>query len=48
VIDTPYPQDLLFIEKSIYEHDLPQEYALCCEQLGKRIESAQAAERMLA
>jgi len=42
VIDTPYPEDLLFIEKSIYLHDLPQEYALCCQQLGKRIEAVQA------
>ena len=34
MIDTPYPEDLLFIEKSIYQHELPLEYALCCEQLG--------------
>ena len=40
VIDTPYPEDLLFIENSIYQHELPMEYALCCEQLGKRDEAA--------
>ena len=45
VIDTPYPEDLLFIEKSIYHHELPMEYALCCKQLGKRDEAVQASER---
>jgi tetratricopeptide (TPR) repeat protein len=35
VIDTPYPEDLLFIERSIYEYELWLEYALCCERLGK-------------
>ena len=29
VIDTPYPEDLLFIEKNIYQHELRLEYALC-------------------
>ena len=45
MIDTPYPEDLLFIEKSIYHHELPMEYALCCKQLGKRDEAVQASER---
>ena len=35
VFDTPYPEDLLFIEKGIYQHDLPLEHALCREHLGK-------------
>jgi len=48
VIDTPYPEDLLFVERSIYEHDLPREYALCCEQVGKRIETVQAREGEMA
>jgi len=39
VIHAPYPEDLLFIEKSIYEHELAQEYKLCCEQLGKRVDA---------
>jgi len=46
-IDTPYPEDLLFIEKSIYQHELPMEFALCCEQLGKRVEPVRASERGL-
>jgi glycosyltransferase involved in cell wall biosynthesis len=33
VLHVPYPEDLLFIERSIYEHDLKLEYDLCCEQL---------------
>jgi glycosyltransferase involved in cell wall biosynthesis len=45
VINTPYPDDILFIEKGIYEHDLPQEYALCCERLGKRAESLHSSVR---
>ena len=44
VIDTPYPEDLLFIERSIYEHELAQEYKLCCEQLGKRDEASQPTQ----
>jgi glycosyltransferase involved in cell wall biosynthesis len=45
VIDTPYPEDLLFIEKNIYQHELQMEYALCCEQLGKRDQTVHASER---
>ena len=48
VIDTPYPEDLLFIERSIYEYDLWLEYALCCERLGKIGEAIHASERLLA
>jgi len=40
VFDTPYPEDLLFIEKGIYQHELALEYALCREQLGKRASAA--------
>ena len=36
--ETPYPDDFLFIERNIYEHELPAEYALCCSQLGKQEE----------
>ena len=45
VIDAPYPEDLLFIERSIYEHELKREYVLCCEQLGKRDEAVQVSGR---
>ena len=48
VIEAPYPEDVLFIERSIYEHGLWLEYALCCERLGKRDEAIRASERVLA
>ena len=48
VIDTPYPDDILFIEKSIYDYELPLEYARCCERLGKMEETIRAIERVLA
>jgi len=47
VIDTPYPEDLLFIEKSIYQHELRLEYALCSEQIRKRDDAVHASERAL-
>jgi glycosyltransferase involved in cell wall biosynthesis len=42
VIDTPYPEDLLFIERSIYEHELRHEYALCREHIGQHDEAIHA------
>jgi len=29
-----YPDDLLFIERNVYDGDLAREHALCCEELG--------------
>jgi hypothetical protein len=29
-VETPYPDDILFIEKNIYEYELPLEYGICC------------------
>ena len=48
VINAPYPQDLLFIERSTYEYELWLEYALCCQGLGKIDEAIRASERVLA
>ena len=48
VNETRYPDDLLFIEKSIYDYELWQEYARCCERLGKREETIRAIDRVLA
>jgi hypothetical protein len=42
VNEAPYPDDLLFIEKNIYDHELWLEYALCCERLGKQEEASRA------
>jgi len=48
VINAPYPEDLLFIERSTYEYELSLEYALCCQELGKIDEAIRASERVLA
>jgi glycosyltransferase involved in cell wall biosynthesis len=48
VIDTPYPDDLLFIERNIYEYLLPFEYAQCCAALGKRDQAARTVSQLLA
>jgi hypothetical protein len=34
VIETPYPDDVLFIERNVYAVELPFEYATCCAKLG--------------
>ena len=39
VTETPYPDDILFVERSVYEYALPMEYAICCDQLGKHQEA---------
>ena len=39
LVDTPYPEDVLFIERNIYEWELPLEYAVCCYWLGKHAEA---------
>ena len=48
IIDTPYPDDILFIEKNIYEYELPQEYALCCRAIGKHAEAIRASDAIIA
>jgi glycosyltransferase involved in cell wall biosynthesis len=47
-IGVPYPEDLLFVERSIYEHELPLEYALCCHHLGMKAEAVRVAQSLLA
>ncbi len=46
-LNAAYPDDILFIEKSVYEYEFPLEYALCCERLGKTQEAVRASERVL-
>ena len=48
MIDTPYPEDILFIERSIYDYELPQEYALCCCQIGKHDEAIRVNDTIIA
>jgi glycosyltransferase involved in cell wall biosynthesis len=37
ITETAYPDDLLFIERNVYEKLLPGEYRQCCEALGKQV-----------
>jgi hypothetical protein len=48
VTETPYPDDILFVEKSIYQHALPMEYAICCQKLGKHQEAVAVFDVVLA
>jgi glycosyltransferase involved in cell wall biosynthesis len=48
VTETSYPDDLLFIESSIYDYELRMEYALCCCQIGKRDEALRITEAIIA
>ena len=48
VVDTPYPDDILFIARSIYEYELPMEYAICCYWLGKYKEAIRVSDAILA
>jgi tetratricopeptide (TPR) repeat protein len=44
----PYPDDLLFIDRAVYEYGLALEHALCCRELGRHDEAVEAAEKVLA
>jgi glycosyltransferase involved in cell wall biosynthesis len=48
VINAPYPDDILFIEKGIYEYGILMEYAHCCDRLGKHDEARRAHEMLIA
>ena len=40
-LEVGYPEDVLFIERDIYEQGLPTEFALACEGLGRKEEFAE-------
>ncbi len=46
-METQYPDDLLFIEKSNYDFELPMEYAQCCWEIGKRDEAVRINEALI-
>jgi glycosyltransferase involved in cell wall biosynthesis len=47
-VEVPYPQDdVLFIEKPVYEYELPTEYAICCYWLGKHEEAIRGNDLIL-
>jgi glycosyltransferase involved in cell wall biosynthesis len=47
-LETSYPDDLLFIEKNIYEYELPLEYGICCYWLGRHEEAIRINDEIIA
>jgi hypothetical protein len=46
IVDAPYPDDILFVERNVYEYELPMEYAICCYWLGKHEEAIGVNDRI--
>jgi tetratricopeptide (TPR) repeat protein len=44
----PYPEDILFIERNVYEYELPLEYGICCYWLGKHEEAIRINDQIIA
>ena len=38
-LEVGYPEDILFVERDVYEKWLPLEYAACCRGLGMEVEA---------
>jgi len=48
IVEAPYPEDILFVERDIYEFGLPLEYAICCYWLGEHTEAIRVNEAVIA
>lgn len=48
VHDTPYPDDLLFVDRPVYTYKLPLEYAICCHWTGRYEEALAINNELLA
>jgi glycosyltransferase involved in cell wall biosynthesis len=48
VVEARYPEDILFIERRLYEYELPIEYARCCSALTLAGEAKRMYARLLA
>lgn len=48
VEEVSYPEDILFVERDIYEFRLPLEYAMACQGTGRVAEATRAYGRVLA
>jgi len=48
VQEVPYPDDVLFVERDIYEFLMPLEYAMCCQGTGRFAEAVRTYERVMA
>jgi hypothetical protein len=45
----PYPAgDLLFVERGVYQYELPLEYGICCYWLGEHQEAIRVNQAILA
>ncbi len=47
-LETPYPDDILFIERNSYEYELPLEYGICCYWIGKHEEAIRVNDAIIA
>jgi glycosyltransferase involved in cell wall biosynthesis len=47
-MEAAYPADILFVERNVYEHELPLEHAWCCMEMGLHEEAVKVNERLLA
>jgi tetratricopeptide (TPR) repeat protein len=48
VVDAPFPTDALFVERGVYEYELPLEYGICCYWTGRHREAVRANDLILA
>ena len=46
-VDAPYPKDILFVQRDIYDHRLLMELAVCAHWTGRFRESIEANNRLL-
>lgn len=48
VVDAPFPRDALFVERGVYEYELPLEYGICCYWTGRHREAVRINDAILA
>jgi hypothetical protein len=47
-VEAPYPEDIMFVERNIYEYELPLEYGICCYWIGRHEEAIRVNEAIIA
>ena len=47
VTETGYPEDILFVERAVYDHLLPVEHAACCFETGRVAEGHRVCRELL-
>lgn len=48
VVEASFPTDALFVERGIYEYELPLEYGICCYWTGRHREAVRVNDAILA